>query len=110
MRVLGSVASRRTRKAIGLSHEGSPGLTIYPFAFGFGTKYANAAVALSGSGRDLAWDKAGRSLVAPGGTSPFVAGYQWFEGFSTKELKCFSKFFYRGVVRTFAFTIVIFIY
>ena len=84
MRVLGSVASRRTRKAIGLSHEGSPGLSIYPFASGFGTKYANATVALSGSGRDIAWDKAGRSLVAPGSTSPFVAAYQWFEGFSTK--------------------------
>ena len=85
MRVLGSVASKRTRKAIALSHESTPNITIYPWATGFGTKYANPAVPPASSGRDVDFDKAGRSLVvANANTSPYISGYQWFEGFSTK--------------------------
>jgi hypothetical protein len=84
MRVLGSVASKRTRKAISITHGTSPFISIYPFAGGFGTKYANPTVAPAGEGRDQAFDKAGRSVVVANITTPFIAGYQWFEGFSTK--------------------------
>ena len=84
MRVLGTVASRRTRKAIAITHGTSPYISIYPWAAGFGTKYANPASAPAGEGRDVVFDKAGRSVVIANITSPRVAAYQFFEGFSTK--------------------------
>ena len=84
MRVLGSVASRRTRNAIAITHDGTPFIAIYPWASGFGTKYASPAAPAGGNSKSGTFDNAGRVFMQAANGTPFIAAWQWFEGFSTK--------------------------
>ena len=70
---------------IAISHSTTPFVSAYPWsASGFGAKYTAPTTPPPGVVNALSFSPSGTEIVTAGGTSPYVASYQWSSGFGTK--------------------------
>ena len=69
---------------IAVAHFTSPRISVYPWSFGFGTKYSNPATLPTGTGLNVAFSPDGADIAIVELNSPFVSVYPWSSGFGTK--------------------------
>jgi hypothetical protein len=66
--------------ALAISHATSPFVTVYPWAGGFGTKYADPATLPVSSANAVAFSPDGAALAVAHITSPRLTTYRWVGG------------------------------
>ena len=69
---------------IAVAHATTLFISVYPWAAGFGTKYANPATLPASHGYGVAFSPDGATLAVAHATTPFVSVYPWSAGFGTK--------------------------
>ena len=70
--------------AIAIAHDTSPYISVYPWASGFGTKYADPATLPTGNGAGVAFSSSVPAIAIAHNTSPYISVYPWSSGFGTK--------------------------
>lgn len=73
-RAVGSVGAAYD---IAVAHENSPFISVYPWDFGFGTKYADPATLPSVTGRGVAFSPDGAAVAVVGPTYYGLKAYPW---------------------------------
>jgi hypothetical protein len=72
---------------VAIAHGGAPFISAYPWVdgVGFGTKYANPGVAVTGTGNGVAFTPNADTIFIAHDVSPFLNAYPWTSsGFGTK--------------------------
>lgn len=69
---------------IGVVYSTAPGIAIYPWSNGFGSKVSDPSVALSNGGSIDFNSTYSQIGYTDGGTSPYIAVYPWSNGFGSK--------------------------
>ena len=69
---------------IAVSHSLTPFISVYPWASGFGTKYANPSTLPPNTGYDVAFSPDGADIAVAHVSSPFISVYPWSSGFGAK--------------------------
>jgi WD40 repeat protein len=83
------VAFNPQETAIAVAHDpdgSSSTVSVYEWstASGFGTKYANPAVAPAGQGLCVSFSTSGSQIAVGSTSSPYITAYPWSAGFGTK--------------------------